>query len=134
MKLKVQLIQYLAPKAFLLILPLALLMLSSCTAQKTVELPDIIQRSPIQEYSPTNFLVMYDTIVGKEPLLKAIKTYQAEIIYDYNIIPGMALKKPEDKTLEETIQFFRKVKGVVTVEYDFIHHLDDPVKPRLEIE
>ena len=46
----------------------------------------------------------------------------------------MALKKPEDKTLEETMQYFKGVKGVTTVEYDHIIRLTDPVKPRLEIK
>ena len=77
---------------------------------------------------------MYDQEIGKEPLLKAIKDYKAEIIYDYSIIPGMAIKKPDSKTLEEAMQYFKKVKGVVSVEYDHVYHLTDPVKPRLEIE
>jgi hypothetical protein len=62
----------------------------------------------------------------------AVKAYKCEVIYDYNIINGMALKKPEDKSLEETMQHFRGVKGVVAVEYDHITRLTDPVKPRLE--
>ena len=41
--------------------------------------------------------------------------------------------KPEDKTLEETMEYFRKVEGVTSVEYDHIYHLTDPVKPKLEI-
>ena len=86
------------------------------------------------EHSPDRFLVMYDEKVGKEPLLKAIKKYNCEIIYDYKIITGMALKKPEDKTLEETMQYFRQVKGVTSVEYDYITRLTDPIKPRLETE
>lgn len=77
---------------------------------------------------------MYDAEIGKEPLLKAIKDYKVEIIYDYNIINGMALKKPEDKTLEETMQYFKSVKVVTNVEYDHVIHLTDPVKPRLEIK
>lgn len=46
----------------------------------------------------------------------------------------MALKKPEDKSLEETMQYFKTVKGVTNVEYDNIIRLTDPVKPRLEIQ
>ena len=72
--------------------------------------------------------------IGKEPLQKAIKEYKCEVIYDYNIINDMALKKPKDKTLEETMQFFKNVKGVTNVEYDHIIRLTDPVKPKLEIE
>ena len=93
-----------------------------------------ILKDGIQEHSPNVFLLMYDAEVGKEPLLKAIKEYKCEIIYDYGIINGMALKKPENKTLEETMQYFKTVKGVTNVEYDHIIRLTDPVKPRLEIK
>ena len=91
-------------------------------------------KDDIQEHSPNVFLIMYDAEVGKEPLLKAIKEYKCEIVYDYGIITGMALKKPEDKTLEETMHYFKKVKGVTNVEYDHVIRLTDPVKPRLEIK
>ena len=77
---------------------------------------------------------MYDEKIGKEPLQIAIKEYKCKIVYDYGIINGMALKKPEDKTLEETMQYFKGVKGVTTVEYDHIIRLTDPVKPRLEVK
>ena len=77
---------------------------------------------------------MYDQETGKGPLLKAVKEYKAEVIYDYSIIPGMAIKKPDEKTLEETMLYFKKVKGVVSVEYDHVYHLTDPVKPKIEIE
>ena len=93
-----------------------------------------IKKDVLPEHSPNVFLVMYDAEIGKEPLLKAIKEYKCEIIYDYGIINGMALKKPEDKTLEETMQYFKTVKGVTNVEYDHIIRLTDPVKPKLEIK
>ena len=93
-----------------------------------------IHKDDIQEHSPNVFLIMYDAEVGKEPLQKAIKEYKCEIVYDYGIINGMALKKPENKTLEETMQYFKKVKGVTNVEYDHVIRLTDPVKPRLEIK
>ena len=47
---------------------------------------------------------MVDTVVGKEPLKRAIKAYGAELKYDYNIIPGVAIIKPADKTIEEGIK------------------------------
>ena len=68
------------------------------------------------------------------PRTIATELYKVEIIYDYNIINGMALKKPDGKTLEETMQYFKTVKGVTHVEYDHVYRLTDPVKPRLEIK
>ena len=114
----------------------AMLPLTSCKTKQVVELhgtTDFPKHKPVQEHSPDVFLLLYDAEVGKEPLLKAIKEYKCEIVYDYGTINGMALRKPEDKTLEETMQYFRTVKGVLTVEYNHIIRLTDPVKPRLEI-
>ena len=118
----------------ILIAQLALFFLCSCKTKQYIETPMPIQYEHTPEHSPNIFLLMYDAEVGKEPLLKAIKEYKCEIVYDYGIINGMALKKPEDKTLEETMQYFKTVKGVTNVEYDNIIRLTDPVKPRLEIK
>ena len=119
----------------ILLAQIALIALTSCKTKQTVELSAPIESHKYEpEHSPNVFLVMYDEKVGKEPLQKAINEYKCEIVYDYGIINGMALKKPEDKTLEETMQYFKGVKGVTTVEYDHIIRLTDPVKPRLEIK
>ena len=75
-----------------------------------------------QQYSPTNLIITVDNNIGKEPLKKAIKEYNAEILYDYNIIPSMAIKIPSGKNLEEAIEFFKKVEGVIGVEKDGIAH------------
>ena len=102
------------------IILIALVTLTSCKTKQVVETSTPIQANsseisaPIQEnrkeisttiqtnryepeHSPDRFLVTYDEKVGKDPLLKAIEKYNCEIIYDYKIISGMALKKPEDK-------------------------------------
>ena len=119
----------------ILLAQIALIALTSCKTKQTVELSAPIESHKYEpEHSPNVFLVMFDEKVGKEPLQKAINEYKCEIVYDYGIINGMALKKPEDKTLEETMQYFKGVKGVTTVEYDHIIRLTDPVKPRLEIK
>ena len=85
-----------------------------------------------QMYSPNTLIIMYDTEIGKEPLLAAIKEYQAEIIYDYSIIPGMAIRIPDGANIHVAIAYFKTVKGVVSVERDQIIRLTDPVKPHLE--
>ena len=113
---------------------IALFFLCSCRTKQHVDAVTPVSHEYVPEHSPNVFLVMYDAEIGKEPLLKAIKEYKCEIIYDYNIINGMALKKPDGKTLEETMQYFKTVKGVTHVEYDHIYHLTDPVKPKLEIQ
>ena len=117
----------------ILALQIALLVLVSCKTEQAVETvkPQLDNRY-VPEHSPDVFLILYDAETGKEPVLKAIKKYKCEIVYDYHTFNGMALKKPEDKTLEETMQYFRGVKGVLKVEYDYITRLDDPIKPKLE--
>lgn len=83
--------------------------------------------------SPTNLIIMYDAEVGKDALLQAVKDYGAELLYDYRIISGIAIKIPEGKHILEAIAYFSKVKGVTAVERDHIYHLIDPVRPKLEV-
>ena len=130
----------------ILVVQIVIVLLTSCKTKQAVELSAPIHSHQVeQEHScvpsvasdqrssaPNVFLVMYDEKVGKAPVQKAVKAYKCEVIYDYNIINGMALKKPDDKTLEETMQYFKGVKGVLTVEYDHVISLTDPIKPRLE--
>ena len=117
----------------ILVVQIVIVLLTSCKTKQAVELSAPIHSHQVeQEHSPNVFLVMYDEKVGKAPLQKAVKAYKCEVIYDYNIINGMALKKPDDKTLEETMQYFKGVKGVLTVEYDHVIRLSDPIKPRLK--
>lgn len=115
----------------------AFLSFISCGTSKKVtqslEPQIIIDEDRFQDYAPDRLIIMYDEKTGKEPLLKALKDYNAEIIYDYDIIPGMAVKIPEGSDIKDAIKYFRAVKGVVSVERDRIIRLTDPVKPKLEI-
>lgn len=115
----------------------AILSLVSCgPGKKTVQTLDslvIINEDGFQDYAPDRLIIMYSEDVGKEPLLRAIKDYNAEIIYDYDIIPGLAIKIPEGGDIKEAIKYFKAVKGVVSVERDRIIRLTDPVKPKLEM-
>ena len=86
-----------------------------------------------ESVSQTNLIIMYDAEIGKETLLQAVKDYGAELLYDYRIISGIAIKIPEGKHILEAIAYFSKVKGVTAVERDHIYHLIDPVRPKLEV-
>lgn len=85
-----------------------------------------------EPYSTNTLIIMYDVEVGKDPLLAAVKEFGAEILYDYNIIPGMAVRIPDGSDIQKAIVYFKQVKGVVSVERDQIHRLTDPVRPRIE--
>ena len=107
----------------------------SCGTQKTVE--SIDNSFPVQEelidVSPDKLIIMYDEEIGKEPLLAAVEAYGAELIYDYSIIPGIAIRIPEGKSIRDAINYFIKVKGVTSIERDQVIHLTDPVQPTLEV-
>lgn len=118
----------------IIVLQITAFLLMSCKTNATSAHPVLNSNENVGEHSPSVFIVTFDPTVGKEPLLAAIKEYGAEIVYDYKIISGMAIKKPARKSLEETMRHFRSVKGVLSVEYDRVYHLTDPVKPRLEVK
>ena len=93
----------------------------------------LVTAEPEGEYSPNTLIIMYDEAVGKEPHLEAIETYGAEVKYDYSLIPGMAIRIPDGKDIHDAITFFRKVRGVTSVERDRIIRVTDPVQPRPEV-
>ena len=118
----------------IIILLSTLIMVLSCGTQKQTIVID--EPLPIKEgidVSPDKLIIMYDEEIGKEPLLAAVEAYGAELIYDYSIIPGIAIRIPEGKDIRDAINYFKKVRGVTTVERDHIYHLTDPVQPKLEV-
>lgn len=110
-------------KKLLLVMLLAATLAGCRTKQEAVTLPPASHDAPGMEYSPTTLIIMVDAEVGKEPLRRAIAQSGASIIYDYNTISGMAIRKPDNMTLEQAIELFKKVEGVLSVERDHIMHL-----------
>ena len=70
------------------------------------------------EYSSSTLIIFYDVGVGKEPLLKAIEDYHATIIYDLKIMKSITIKIPEGTNIEDAINYFNKVEGVLQVNRD----------------
>ena len=103
------------------------------TSQLSSAKRDVIMpvNGDIGEYSPTTLIVMCDSLIGKKPLRSALKEIGASIIYDYKIINGMAIRKPDNMTLDETMAILKQVDGVISVSRDRITRLTDPVKPRV---
>lgn len=75
-------------------------------------------------YNPSTLIIYYEEKTGKSELLKAVKSYGATLLYQYNNFNGIAISIPKDKILEEAIQYFGKVKGVVSVNKDYVYKLD----------
>ena len=84
---------------------------------------DFHQQPQQQQYSPSTLIIFYDSEIGKEPLLKAIEEYHATIIYDLKIMKSITIKIPEGSKIEEAIEYFNKVKGVLQVNRDSIMQL-----------
>ena len=82
-------------------------------------------------YDPSTLIIHYDEKVGKRSLLKAAKKWGAKVVYTYSILPAVALRKPDKWTLDETIEKFKGVKGVLQVNRNRLYQLD---KPQVEIQ
>ncbi|WP_155941862.1 hypothetical protein [Prevotella sp. AGR2160] len=61
--------------------------------------------------------------MGKQPLLKAVKAFKGDLVYDYQNFNGIAVTMPEGTDMDKAIDKFKKVKGVLTVERDRVMQL-----------
>ena len=75
------------------------------------------------QYSPSTLIIFYDSSIGKEPLLKAIEEYHASIIYDLKIMKSISIKIPEGSKIEDAIEYFNKIEGVLQINRDSIMQL-----------
>ncbi len=98
----------------------------ACTSQKGVLSTCVVEEEqmPVGEVSPTTLIIFYDAEIGKKPLLEEVEKSGAEIIYDYKNMNGMAIRKPSTMSLSEARKHFSGVRGVLSVEYDHVVHLD----------
>ncbi|MDO5656327.1 MAG: hypothetical protein Q4G27_09330 [Flavobacteriaceae bacterium] len=75
-----------------------------------------------------NLIIYYQPDLGKAPLMQAVEDFGAELIYEYKALRGIAIRIPEEKSMEQALLYFKKVKGVLSVHRDEIKRLDPPVK------
>jgi len=83
--------------------------------------PDTTGMAPNPEdelFAPHTLIIHYDTETGKEPLLQAVKDYDAELIYDYRMINAIAIRVPDSVDIHDAIRHFQQVKGVLQVSRD----------------
>ena len=79
------------------------------------------------DISPSTLIIFYS---GKNKrLLKAARKIGAEVIYTYKSFNAIAVRKPDAWTLEQTKDYFERIKGVMQVNYDLICHLDTLSEP-----
>ena len=78
------------------------------------------------EASQNTLIISYDVTVGKEPLLAAIEQYNATILYEYNMVNAISIRIPDGEDIEDAVQFFESVDGVLIVNRDYIYQIDNP--------
>lgn len=76
------------------------------------------------QYNPRTLIIYYNQDNGKKNIVEAVKQYGATILYTYSNINGIAISIPENKTLEESIQYFKKIKGVLEVTKNYKYKID----------
>ena len=59
-----------------------------------------------------NLIIFYDAQIGSAPLLKAVKTSGATLVYEYKNLNGIAIRPPSKTNIEDAIAYFKKVNGV----------------------
>ena len=92
----------------------ALLTIGCFSSCRTAHIPEK-QETAI---SGNVLIVFYDAETGKSDLLSAAKKYGSRIIYSYKNFNGIAITLPSDKGVEESIRYYQRVKGVLSVTPD----------------
>jgi hypothetical protein len=97
-------------------------LLSSNHKQRVTSQPQNSESNGV--YNSKNLIIYYDAQTGKDDLLKAIKLYGAKILYQYDNMNAVAISIPDGRTLNESIEHFKSIKGVISVNKDYIMKLD----------
>ena len=69
-------------------------------------------------HSSSVFTVTYRCDIGPDPVIDAAEEIGCEVIYEYQNFCGIAIKRPRRRSLDETMRYFQKVEGVISVSYD----------------
>ncbi|MDO4222608.1 MAG: hypothetical protein Q4D05_01065 [Acinetobacter sp.] len=104
---------------FRLIVPLtAFFLFTAC--QHHTPTPTSVQ----QENAPQHILIIYyDAEIGKADLLKAVKRYPAQVLYEYHNFNAIAIQFHGD--MKHAKQHFQWIKGVLAVNENQIMSLHD---------
>lgn len=100
--------------------------LVSCSARKTAIAIDATRPDAVayaEETSSRTLIILYDSTIGKAPLMRAIEEYGSRLIYDYTMLSGVAVSVPDGKTLQQATEYYSKVEGVLSVQRDQVMQL-----------
>ena len=72
-----------------------------------------------QDTVPNRVLIIwYDSKTGKKPLLRAVRRKRCKLIYDYEMLSGIAISIPQHADKRQMMEYFNDVKGVLSVQED----------------
>ena len=104
-----------------------LAMLTACAVPQpaVIATPSMSGAQPEQAANRV-LIVLYDPAIGAEPLLQAMREMQAELVYRYTNINGIATRIPPQQEMEQAIRRLERVPGVLQVQRDQIMQLQNP--------
>lgn len=115
----------------LFVIAVVAMLLGACGSSKKASMPmatigpaERTGQAESNDVNPRVLIIFYDSAEGPKPLLKAVKERRCEVIYEYKILKGMAISLPEGANPQAERSYFRKVKGVLSVEFDRKMQLD----------
>lgn len=88
--------------------------MTSCSATK------VVQKSVTHE----NLIIYYDPTAGNDDLLRAAKKYGSVVLHVYKNINGIAVSIPKNRSLQEAVNYYEKINGVISVMKDEKMQLD----------
>lgn len=103
-----------------------LAMLTACAAPPPTAAPSALSAQPEQQAANRVLIVLYDPAVGAEPLLQVVREMQAELVYRYTNINGIATRIPPQQEMAQAIRRLERVPGVLQVQRDQIMQLQNP--------
>ena len=104
-----------------------LAMLTACAVPQpaVIATPSMSGAQPEQAANRV-LIVLYDPAIGAEPLLQAMREMQAELVYRYTNINGIATRIPPQQEMEQAIRRLERVPGVLQVQRNQIMQLQNP--------
>ena len=102
-----------------------LAMLTACAVPPPTAAPSALSAQPEQAANRV-LIVLYDPAVGAEPLLQAVHEMQADLVYRYTNINGIAARIPPQQDMAQAIRRLERVPGVLQVQRDQVMQLQNP--------
>lgn len=98
------------------------------TVQPPTTQPAVVASTPTpvatQATYSQNTLVIFYNEAFKSAVISAIQARQADIIYDFNLMNGVAIRLNSNDDVQQAMQQLSKINGVITVNRDKLNIID----------